>query len=239
LPWLDVLRGIAIVLMVFFHFVWDAANFGLVNSGLLGAFGWKLFGLCILGAFLSVSGFSLTWAFLHGVGGGVFLRRILKVGLCAGLISLGTWLTQRDYFIYFGVLHHIALGSAILLLLLRWPAAVTAICAVAAMALPRFFRPDFLDQGWFWWLGLCRSQPASPDYVPLLPWFSIMLTGSLLARIASREAVMKSLGGAVESAAIRCLGWAGRKSLWIYMLHQPLLFGLFEFWVWLFPRAVP
>ncbi len=91
--------------------------------------------------------------------------------------------------------------------------------------------PDF-DAKIFWWTGLGTFEPASNDYRPLLPWLGIVLLGVALGRWLTRsrhgersEAIPaavrpeRGLGGAVA--------FCGRHSLPFYLVHQPVLFGLF------------
>jgi uncharacterized membrane protein len=66
-------------------------------------------------------------------------------------------------------------------------------------------------------------KPATEDYVPLLPWFGLVLIGLWLGRWAV-GAWPGAWNAALAGAAGRSLAWAGRHSLAVYMLHQPILF---------------
>ena len=78
-----------------------------------------------------------------------------------------------------------------------------------------------------WWLGLTTVTPRSNDYVPIFPWFGVVLAGIAVARLAlllqaSGRPVLEPL----KRPAPWPLLWAGRHSLAIYLIHQPVLFGL-------------
>ena len=58
----DTLRGVAIVLMVFFHFVWDLSYFGLYQANVLVG-PWQTFARFIATLFIFVMGVSLTLSY--------------------------------------------------------------------------------------------------------------------------------------------------------------------------------
>ncbi len=65
-----------------------------------------------------------------------FLRRLALVGGAAGLVSLATYLAFPENFIFFGILHAIALGSVLALPILRAPLWLVVIGMVTAWTLP-------------------------------------------------------------------------------------------------------
>lgn len=70
-------------------------------------------------------------------------------------------------------------------------------------------------------------KPETEDYVPLLPWFGVVLLGIFAGQQLHRPRVtrlLRMVNGA--HGAIRALAWAGRNSLLIYLVHQPILMGL-------------
>ena len=69
---------------------------------------------------------------------------------------------------------------------------------------------------------------SSSDYFPLLPNFGYFLIGSAIGRLIYRkkETLLPKVNA--QSPILRFLQFCGKHSLWIYLLHQPLLTGLFE-----------
>jgi uncharacterized membrane protein len=64
--------------------------------------------------------------------------------------------------------------------------------------------------------------PSTQDFVPVFPWFGYVLAGLALGKtIDFRRFVRPKTGSMPERALI----WAGRNSLGIYLVHQPILFG--------------
>jgi len=86
--------------------------------------------------------------------------------------------------------------------------------------------PQF-DQPWMQWIGLMTHKPITEDYVPLLPWFGVVLLGLFLGKLFLRSEWSKGLSDwHSDHAAARLLAFAGRHSLVIYIAHQPVLLGL-------------
>jgi len=96
--------------------------------------------------------------------------------------------------------------------------------AAALLALPAAWRHEAFNAPWLSWTGLVTRKPITEDYVPLLPWFGVMLAGLAAGQwlLAHRQGL---LSGALPGAA-RPLALLGRWSLSFYMLHQPVFFGL-------------
>jgi uncharacterized membrane protein len=83
------------------------------------------------------------------------------------------------------------------------------------------------DRPWLNWIGLMTHKPATEDYVPLLPWFGVLLIGMFAGRYFWRGAARSAvLDWQANGTVGRALIWAGRHSLAIYMVHQPLLIGV-------------
>ena len=91
-------------------------------------------------------------------------------------------------------------------------------------SLPQLFRHMWFDTPLLWWLGLAPTYPPSMDYEPLFPWFGAFLLGMAAAKVVLGRGPMTYR---VAAPWIRRLSWVGRHSLLIYLLHQPVLMGLF------------
>ena len=72
------------------------------------------------------------------------------------------------------------------------------------------------------WVGFMTAKPMTEDYVPLFPWMGVLLLGVALGHVLvrTRFAVLAPL--ARLPLALRLLG---RRSLVVYLLHQPLMIG--------------
>lgn len=231
----DIARGLALLAMAVYHFTWDLEFFGYTDPGMTAVGGWKLFARCIATSFLFLVGVSLYLAHGEGMRWKGYWRRLAMIACAALAISLVTYVAVPGAFIFFGILHQIALASVLGLLFLRVPALLTLVLAAAVIAAPAFLRSSFFEHPAWWWVGLSASNPRSNDYVPLFPWFGAVLAGIGLTRLAASAGLLTRLAGLHAGAWSRPLIFAGRHSLAVYLLHQPLLIAS----VWLFSQVYP
>ncbi|MDK1492136.1 DUF1624 domain-containing protein [Sinorhizobium sp. 7-81] len=240
---LDALRGLALVAMAIYHFVWDLEFFGYVAAGTAGTGGWRLFARLIASSFLFLAGYGLVLGQRPHFRPGAFARRFVKIAGAATLISIATWFAIPESFIFFGILHSIAAASLVGLLFLPLPAIVAFLAAAAAFAAPIYLRSAIFDTPLLWWVGLSETVPRSNDYVPLLPWLAPFLVGLGTAKLL--HPLLMSRGVSAESQEsrsnlwIKPLAFGGRHSLAVYLVHQPLLIGLVYLFAQIAPAAPP
>ena len=222
---IDVLRGLALVAMATYHFTWDLDFFGYLTRGTAQTGAMKWYARGIASTFLMLAGFSLVLAHQAGINWPTFRRRLGMVAGAALLITLGTYFAMPRGFIFFGILHQIALGSLIGLGFLRLPPLLTLAAAAATIAAPHFLRSVVFDAPALWWVGLSSLDPPSNDYVPVLPWTGMVLIGVALAKLAGASGLFKALGQiqAAKTRTGKALSFLGRHSLPVYLIHQPLL----------------
>jgi uncharacterized membrane protein len=225
LPPIDMARGIALAAMITYHFSWDLAYHTFVDWDVATSPPWRTYAIVIAAAFLVLAGIGLVLAARDGFDGAAFVRRVVRIAAAAGLVSAVTFLAFPDTYVYFGVLHMIALGSVLALPFLRAPIVVTLLAAVAVALAPRVLTGGVPDSPELAFLGLTASPPPANDYVPVFPWFAAMLVGVVAGRLIVSGTL--AVGTAAPTGAVgRVLAWAGRRSLAIYLIHQPVLFGL-------------
>ena len=231
---LDAARGVAILMMVAYHLAWDLTAYRLVEVPLYDSFFWLAFRSFIPTCFLIIVGLSLVPAYAKGVQATKLAKRLVLVGGGAALVSLATWVAYPQTWIFFGVLHSIAVASVLILPLLRAPYWLLFVLGLAVLAAPSFLTPPALDVPWLWWLGLVKEWPPTNDYVPIFPWFSAVIAGLALGRLLFAKGppawlAWRPAAGPAAGAAgllIGFLAWGGRNALAIYLLHQPILLGL-------------
>lgn len=236
---IDALRGFALIAMATYHFSWDLEYFGYLDPGTVGTGGFKLYARMIASSFLFLAGIGLVLGHYPVFKPRPFAIRFAKIAAAALLITIATWFAFPDSFIFFGILHSIAAASLIGLLFLRLPAVVTLVAAAAAFAAPLYLRSAAFDTPALWWVGLSQTLPRSNDYVPLLPWLAPFLAGIAMARIALGFGWFEKLRSDGSARWKTVLTTAGRHSLIIYLVHQPLLFALVYAYSLGFPAAKP
>ncbi len=224
---IDVARGLAIVAMVVYHFSWDLSFYKLIETNILQVPAWRWFARGIAGSFLLLVGVGLALAHVQGFRKLAFLKRILKIGGAALAVTLVTFFAFPQSYIFFGILHCIALSSLLALPFLRLHPALTLIAAAFCILAPWLFPSPALDAQYLDWLGLGAVDPVTNDYVPIFPWFGMVLTGIAIGKIlVSRQETMMLARWRSNNPISKALIWAGRRSLPIYLIHQPVLLGI-------------
>ncbi|MBJ6126113.1 DUF1624 domain-containing protein [Microvirga splendida] len=224
---IDVARGLAILAMIVYHFSWDLSFLQLIETNILQVPAWRWFARIIAGSFLMLSGLGLVLAHAKGVNGRAFLRRLMKVGGAALAVTVATYFAFPDSYIFFGILHCIAVSGVLALPFLRLHPLITLATAVFCLVAPYAFTDPALDAPWLDWLGLGSTDPATNDYVPIFPWFGLVLIGVAAGRgLLARRETMSLAGWRSKGRVSELLIWAGRKSLPIYLTHQIILLGI-------------
>ena len=237
----DALRGLAMVWMTVFHFVFDLNHFGYVQQNFYSDPLWTWQRTLIVSLFLFCAGLGQAIAVAQGQSWPRFWRRWVQVLGAALLVTAGSWWMYPHSFIYFGVLHGIALMLIIVRLTAHWAgwlwglgALAIAVKFIAAYALEATALAGFandLNAPQLNWLGLITRKPVTEDYVPLLPWLGVMWWGAAAGSWLSRHAAPGST--CRLPAPIKPLAKVGRWSLSYYLLHQPVLIGLLMAISWL------
>lgn len=224
-PLIDALRGLAIVLMIAYHFCFDLTYYRVLHIDFNHAPFWLAARAVIVSLFLGLVGVSLHLATRHGLNSQRYLRRLLALLACAGLVSLASYEMFPRSFIYFGILHHIAVASVLGLAFTRlyWSNLWLG-CGIIAAGL--LYHDAVFDSRLLGSIGFMTYKPLTEDYVPLAPWFGVVLIGMFVGKaVFAGRPTPAWLGWNSAHPAVRLLGFGGRHSLLIYMLHQPALLG--------------
>ncbi len=203
---IDQLRGIAVILMVFFHLSYDLHLFGHIEIDPFTNLFWYGLPRVIVFLFLICVGMSLKASYSKKINWKKFWKRFAKLSLAALAVSISTYFLFPDRWIYFGTLHCIALCSLFALPLLRQPKLALAV-AILLLA------TDFAGYRIPW----IKLEHSSMDYIPIFPWIAVVWLGFFLYEMGLQKVKMPSF---------RLLELLGAYSLPIYLLHQPLLFGI-------------
>ena len=231
----NIARGVALIAMAIYHFAWDLEFFGYANPGMTAYGNWKLFARCIASSFLFLVGVSLVLAHAQGIRWHGYFRRLFMVGAAALAITVATWFATPDTFIFFGILHHIALASVLGLAFLRLPPLLTLVIAALIVAAPNYLRSEAFNQPALVWVGLSTANPRSNDFGPLFPFFGAVLAGIGVVKLVLRTSLIEKMARQQPGGWSRPLSFLGRHSLAFYLIHQPVMLSL----VWLFTQVFP
>ncbi|MBT4020594.1 MAG: DUF1624 domain-containing protein, partial [Alphaproteobacteria bacterium] len=221
---IDMVRGVAILLMIVYHFSWDLTFFGLADFRIFTNPWWIWFANIIVMMILWVMGVSQVLARKRKFDVRVFGRRFAMIAASAAAVSLATWWIDPATYVFFGILHHIVLASLVMIVAVRLPSAVLVAAGVFALAAPHLLTHPVLSVDWMLWLGLSPRPAPSVDYVPLLPWIALPLAGGLSGRwLFARDRAAFIRDWQPTSMLPRIVMYCGRHSLAIYLVHQPVL----------------
>ena len=201
--------------MIVWHFLYDLASAGLVPETLLQSPVMELARYAVAGSFIAISGVCARLSKRP-------LRRGLIVLDAALLVSVVTYLIGAP--VYWGILH--LLGVCMLLYAAarrRWEAlpGIYACGAALLVFALTFALPVRVGVPFLFPLGLRTAAFASADYYPLLPWGALFF-----AAAAAGERLGDMPPEKKYASAPRALAWLSRRSLFIYLVHQPVLLAL-------------
>ena len=224
---LDVARGLLLAAMAIYHGLWDLGFLRLTPENLALTPPGRLAAHLIAGSFLLLVGIGLVLANGAGVRGESYLLRLARIGGAALAITLATRIAFPESYIFFGILHCIAAASVLGLPFVFAPVWATALAAIAVLVAPHAVAHPLLDRPEFLFLGLTRALPDTNDWVPLFPWFGMVLAGIALARLGLPGPLgARFARWRAARPPARALAFAGRHSLAVYLLHQPVLLAL-------------
>jgi uncharacterized membrane protein len=212
---IDFLRGLAVLLMIIFHLVFDLNYFRFVRITFLTNPYWIVFGRSILILFLICVGMGLAIVHKEGIRWNLVKRRFYKIGGWALVITIVTYILLPENFIFFGILHFIAFTSVVGVFFVHRPKLSLLLCLILVIS-DLIFQPTLIPISE--WLGV---TPA--DYIPFYPWMGIVLLGIYLESINFHKIPLK------RNFLLKTFEAIGKHSLKIYLLHQPIIFGIFFF----------
>ena len=219
---IDSYRGFVIIHMVLFHLLYDINMVFERNTNWYYSPATHLWQRFICFSFIIISG--MVWSY----GKKRSLRRGLLLNACGIIISLCVYIFMPSEAIWFGVLN--LLGCCTLItylfdkLLLRIPASLGMVISLFLFFLFENIKIPNSSFGHLLLvpLGFPPSSFSSSDYFPLVPWYFLFIFGYFL-HIFLEKTNFFSRFGHVHYAPLSSLG---RQSLWVYMLHQPICYGI-------------
>lgn len=231
---LDEVRGLSIILMVIYHFFFDLVIIFRVNIPLFYTSSIVFLAHFFAGVFIFISGTVCNYSRSN-------LKRGVICFLLGLLVSLITYFFNSGYPDLFGILHFLGV-SMVLFVLLKKPLSkvptllgmiIFAILFIATFNLQNgyLFFENFLklplpeslyETNNFFFLGFHNELFASSDYFPMFPWVFLFFLGSFFGRLLKEDKMPKFF----YKKHIPPLAFIGRYTIYIYLIHQPVLMGI-------------
>jgi len=225
---IDLLRTIAIVMMITFHTLYLLNYFGIHDTGVPASYGfWRWFPRVTGGTFIFVAGLSLTIAYSKIKRLSGFTLRGLKIFGYGMVITLITWLISRDGYVRFGILHFFGIAFILAPFFTRFRF-INLVLGIVLMAAGIYVLEQriLVDFPWLLWLGLMPRGFWTMDYWPLLPWFGLFLVGMFCGKLlypqGNRRFNIHEFNDPITSA----LTFPGRHPLVIYLVQWPAIIGV-------------
>ncbi len=234
IPLIDTVRGVMIFYVVIYHFLYDLLDFRLISPVWLTSTPMVIVHFINFSIFISFSGISCRLSRSNW-------KRGLRLLAAAYLVTLVTWVMDHGYYVRFGILHLLGLSALLFwalqslwrLFAKRIPAIPPKIKRTAEYILPvlslaLFFLTYFtvfsqtFDIRFLGWLGFRNPGYASSDYFPVIPFFFLYLFGAFTGRFIVRGDFPRWF----YRIHIPFFDVVGRHTIWIYLLHQPVLYGI-------------
>ena len=235
---LDSLRGITLISMMLYHAVWDLVYIFGVDFKWYQSQGAYIWQQSICWTFILLSGF--CWSLSRHN-----LKRAFIVLGASWVISIVTILFMPSNRVLFGVLSAIGTGMLVTIpfdkIFYKSNPYLGALVSFGLFLFTKNINDGWLGFGtwkalvlpkeWYdnlftTYLGFPAADFWSTDYFSVFPWLFLYWTGYFLYHICEKKELLKYL----SAVRIKPLEWLGRHSLLVYMLHQPIIYGVLEVW---------
>ncbi len=220
---LDFLRGFCILCVIAVHFIFDLGYFGGLDFQTPWLFDFIQNNGGVI--FVVLSGMCVTLGSKSAKRGAI----VFCCGLLITAVTVGMWklgFAGKSILIQFGVLHLLGVCMLLWPVYRRFPLWLTAIFGVVIVIAGYWMHDLTVSSQWLFPLGLKAPGFASSDYFPLFPHLGWFMLGTVLGRTVYREKKTLLPRVNAQAAPVRFFCFCGRQSLWIYLLHQPVCYGI-------------
>jgi uncharacterized membrane protein len=240
---IDILKGVAVICMVIFHIFYYPHQYGFTEIT-YDSFPLPLIAKIAQIIFITSVGINLVFAYSQKQDETKKeyykkqLKRILKLVICAIIMSLFTYYVFGNNFVKFGILHFIAFSSLVLLPvvgdvnIIRGLIAILLVLYFANYYHPQLFSsvpsPIAFISGFY-------SRWGAVDHFPLLPWLIFMCIGVLIGHEYVNNKPDLLPEQVEESFPVKVLGKIGSYSLEVYMVHWVILFVVYTY---IYPKFI-
>lgn len=213
---LDFFRGIALISMIYFHAVYDMKEFFGYNIRYESGINFYIGKLSVI-LFILISGISCSLSRSN-------VKRGLRLLGVALLVSLFSYVYNPAFVIKFGIIHFFAVCMLLYPLINKLNTPLLIILGTLIIALNTYTSRISSSNEYLFPFGVTSPGFVSSDYYSLVPWLGLFLYGMVLARTLykKKESLFSFQPGNNP------VSFFGRHTLILYVIHQPVLLGLFS-----------
>lgn len=232
---LDFLRGISLVYVMFYHLCYDLITVKGMNITFFGAAWFDFLHEAFLALLIIISG--VCCSFSRDA-----VRRGAVLFFMGSIFTIATDIFMHDQVAVFGALSFF--GVMMMLCGLTKPILrrIDWRILLAVSLLLYFVTIDFAEEGgllhlfftdiklnlpentqYSYTIGIIPNGFYSSDYFPLVPNGFLYIVGEALSRPISERKLPKLFYAHIKTRAVNFIG---RYSLWFYIIHQPIFFGV-------------
>lgn len=210
---IDAVRGILIIGVIIYHFIYNLVSIELISANILYNPLMNFIqysGACL---FIIISGISAKFSRSN-------LKRGIRTILFGMLLTLATYIINPDAFIVFGILHFLGLASIVYSIIGDIdisPSIFIILFFISKVILDRTY-----DIKHLWIFGITDNSFTSTDYFPIFPFIFIYYFGTKMADIIKRM----PKDNLIYKYDNKFLSYVGRNTIFIYIIHQPILIVL-------------
>jgi uncharacterized membrane protein len=216
-------------MMVVYHLMYDLDYFGGYDIEATSGF-WARFADATAGTFLFLVGVSLAISYSRTNAArpgrslfGKYLLRGIRI-FAYGMALTVVFVVFGMGVVAFGILHLIGVSIILAYPLLRYRYA-NLFLGLSIIAVGVYIRIEGFssESPWLLPFGVVPENLVMPDYRPLLPWFGVVLLGLFAGNVLYGNGRRPALFANKAPVATKPLLPLGRNSLFIYLVHQPIL----------------
>ncbi|WP_412470581.1 heparan-alpha-glucosaminide N-acetyltransferase [Halobacteriovorax sp. RT-2-4] len=206
---IDLTRGVAVILMIIFHFTYDLDVFGFVDVEFFRPGFWYYLPRLIVTLFMFSVGVSMCMAHPGKIHPRPYLIRLAKIGIAALIISVSTYFMFPKNWIYFGTLHCIFFTTILVTPIRKkpWLSALLALVILVLQMTP-------------YAIPFPEMSHASLDYIAVFPWAAVSMLGITFFHLKWHQIDYP------QWKIMRFIQFLGKHSFIIYVTHQLFLYSI-------------
>ena len=231
---IDILKGIAVLCMIIFHFFYFPNQYGFkeieYNTRTL-----KIIAKIAQVIFITCVGINLVLSFNNSKDKNEYqkkqIKRIIIFAFYALLMTIFTYMIFNDKFVKFGILHFIALSSLLLFMFVDNLLLIGIIMIIVVILyIMNIFSPEsfyILPEKLAFISGFYNFKYTAIDHFSIIPWILLICIGILIGHYIIKKDDYKSPEFLIQNQLSQYLKKIGKYSLEIYAIHWVVLYFVF------------